>query len=89
MHHLLNAHPYCQRAQRSAVREAYKKGNADPNKVRVLGKAAQSVRESADRIWSGDQLEKCKFIGAQFRAVSLGQSTVLFCRRPGALCKKS
>ncbi|KAK9831459.1 hypothetical protein WJX81_007468 [Elliptochloris bilobata] len=52
-----------------AVRNFYRTGNADPNKVKVLRDAARSVRDHPARIWSGDMLEECRGIGAQFRAM--------------------
>jgi len=51
------------------VRDFYRRGNADANKVRVLRDAAKSVRDFPARLWSGNMLEECRGIGAQFRAV--------------------
>jgi len=51
------------------VRDFYRRGNADANKIRVLRDAAKSVRDFPARLWSGDMLEECRGIGAQFRAV--------------------
>ena len=63
-----------QRAQLRAVRDTYRAGNADLNKVRVLREAAKSVRDFPTRIWSGEMLEACRGIGAQFRMVSIWSS---------------
>lgn len=76
-----------QRAQRRAVRDTYRAGNADPNKVRVLREAAMSVRDFPTRIWNGEMLEACRGIGAQFRMVSIWNRYVYGAPKQALSCK--